>query len=49
MPVMLRPKGLPEKIAFSILGVPANLRGGKSSKESKVDRAIAYQNTQRIK
>lgn len=49
MPVMLRPKGKATKIAFAILGKPANLKEGDKKYQSEADRIISYQATQRIK
>lgn len=49
MPQMLRPKGLATKVAFKILGKPANLTEGNKKVRSSLDRVITYQETQRIK
>ena len=49
MPCMPRVKGKAAKIAYSILGMPANLRDGEKKHQSNADRVISYQNTQKIK
>jgi len=49
MPAMPRIKGKPEKIAFSILGVPANLKSKKTERQKKIDEILRYQNTTLIR
>lgn len=49
MPAMIRPKGKPTKIAFSILGVPANMREHKTPKKKKQDKELLLQETVRIR
>jgi hypothetical protein len=49
MPIMPRIKGKAKKIAYSILGVPANLKRDSNKKSVEVQRTLEYQNTMRIK
>jgi hypothetical protein len=49
MPVMIRKPGLISKIAYSILGKPANMQSKKTQKQLEVDRQLAYQQTSRAK
>jgi hypothetical protein len=46
---MVRQPGLGKKIAFSIIGTPANLQFHKSSAQRKVDKQLDYQKTSRMK
>jgi hypothetical protein len=46
---MLRIKGKPEKIAFKILGVPANLRNKKSERERQINRRLLFEETTRVR
>lgn len=47
MPGMPRPKGKGKKIAYSILGVPANIAFKPSEYQKKINRALIYQETDR--
>ncbi len=50
MPCMPRPKGKARKIAYHILGVPANLRKQhKSPKDKKIDDRLVFEETQRVR
>ncbi len=49
MPAAPRIKGKAAKIAFSILGVPANLKAKKSAAQQELDRRLAAQETQRVR
>lgn len=49
MPAAPRIKGKPMKIAFSILGVPANLKSKKSAAQKELDRQLLSQETQRVR
>lgn len=49
MPAMIRKKGLGQKIAYSILGVPSNIKNKKTTKQKEVDRRLLYDNTQRVR
>ena len=49
MPAMLRIKGKPEKIAFSILGVTANLKSKKTARQKKIDQILEYKNSTMIR
>jgi hypothetical protein len=46
---MPRMKGAGKKIAFKVLGTPANLKEKKSAFQKKIDEKLQYQNTQRIR
>lgn len=53
MPAMVRPNGpkykKAKKIAYSILGTPANIAFSKSPFTKKVDRRLLFEETARIK
>jgi hypothetical protein len=49
MPVMPRPKGNGKKIAFKLLGVPANLKEKKTEKQKRVNRRLAFEETSRVR
>lgn len=49
MPIMPRLKSVSTKIAFSILGTPANLKEKKTPIQRKIDRQLLHQNTQRVR
>lgn len=49
MPVMLRPDGLAKKIAYSILGKPANIAHPKSQAQSKIGKLLTMQETIRVR
>lgn len=46
---MIRPNKKAEKIAFNILGTPANIKDRKSAFQKKIDNKVIYQNTSRVK
>ena len=49
MAMMARLSGIGKKIAYSILGKPANIAFKKNSYQSKVDEQLQSQNTRRIR
>lgn len=50
MPSQVRPKGIPMKIAFSLLGIPANMLYKKTAAQKKRDEALSLrQNTSATK
>ena len=49
MPAMVRPKGKGKKVAFAILGRPANMQSKSSAKKKKADRELLYQETSRMR
>jgi hypothetical protein len=49
MPCSLRPKGLPTRVLYSILGKPANITGKRDAREKKIDEKLLSQNTWRLK
>lgn len=49
MPAMVRPEGKAKKIAYSILGVPANMRDKKNSKQTREDKELVFQETVRVR
>jgi hypothetical protein len=46
---MLRPKGKATKIAYKVLGKPANLKDNKTPKERQIDRRLVWDETVDIK
>lgn len=49
MPGMIRPKGKAKKIAFKILGKPANMQEKPDKKKRKVNQRLLYEETQRVR
>lgn len=49
MPIMIRQKGKASKINYAILGEPSNLKDKKSPLQRKIDKALIYQNTSRVR
>jgi len=49
MPAMPRPNKKCTKIAFNILGTPANMRSKKTESQKKLDEQLLAQQTSRIK
>lgn len=48
MPAMMRPAGKPRKIAYQILGKPANTVK-KSERQAYIDRKLRYEDTMKSK
>jgi hypothetical protein len=48
MPAMLRMNDKCRKIAYAILGKPANLKK-KSSKDSRIDKRLLFEETSRVR
>jgi len=47
---MPRPKNKPRKIAFSILGVPANMRKQPNTKVKKdINKVLMFEETSRVR
>ena len=49
MPGMPRIKNIGQKIAFSILGTPANIKEKKTAAQKEIDKKLLFQNTQRAR
>ena len=49
MPAMPRISGKATKIAYSILGVPENMKQDKSKKKSKQEKELVFQETVRVR
>lgn len=49
MPTMLRIKGKPQRIAFNILGVPANIKDKRSKKEKRINDRLIFEETTRVR
>lgn len=49
MPATLRPKGLPTRVVYSILGKPANITGKRTEREKLIDKKLLGQITWRLK
>jgi hypothetical protein len=41
--------GIGKRIAFSILGTPANLKEKKTSAQKEIDKKLLFQNSQRVR
>jgi len=48
MPIMTRPKGKAQRIAYKILGVPANMRKNKN-KNSKINDKLYSEETRLVR
>ena len=49
MPSMPRLKGKPTKIAYSILGIPANMLFKKTGAQKKIDKRLVFEETFRVR
>lgn len=49
MPSMPRPENKARKIAFNILGVPANLRFKPNKEEKDINRRLIFEETTRVR
>lgn len=49
MAIMPRPKGKARKIAYDILGVPANIAAKPTKKQRILDRHLLYEETSRVR
>lgn len=49
MPGMPRPQGKPKKIAFNLLGVPANLKKVSSRNRDRAEKILLYDETKRVR
>lgn len=49
MPAMIRPKGLAKKIAFQVLGMPANMKSKPSKAQQYIEKQLLAQETSRVK
>ncbi len=49
MPGMMRIPGVAKKIAYKILGVPANIAFKPTPKQVEIDRKLMYQEKARVK
>jgi hypothetical protein len=49
MPAMPRPKGKARKIAYKLLGVPANIAFKRSKQQKKVNKRLLYEETDRVR
>ena len=46
---MPRPKGLARKIAYKILGKPANIAFKRNKMQSKINARLLYEDTYRVR
>lgn len=49
MPGMPRKKGKITKIAYAVLGKPANLLDDKTKKDSRINRRLIFEETSRVR
>jgi len=49
MPIMPRPKGKAEKIAYKILGIPANIRFKNKNRNGKIKDKLYSENTRLVR
>lgn len=49
MPVMPRMNNKAKKIAYNILGVPANMRTKRTKSESKINQRLLFEETVRVR
>lgn len=46
---MLRIPGKPMKIAFKILGIPANIKSKRTEKQKAINKQLVFQETSRVR
>lgn len=46
---MIRPQGKAKKIAFKILGEPANMKHSKNAVSPKINKLLIFQDTSRVR
>jgi hypothetical protein len=49
MPAMVRPKGRAKKIAYKILGVPANIKNQNNAAGKKGNVRLSYEETRLVR
>lgn len=49
MPAMPRPYGLARKIAYKIMGVPANIAHKRDKKEKRENKQLLFEETSRVR
>ena len=49
MPTMIRMPGKPKKIAYKILGVPANIEYKRDSIEKKINKRLIFEESTRVR
>lgn len=49
MPAMIRPRGKAQRIAFSIIGVPAVFQDKETKKERRITRLIRKEDTRLVR
>ena len=49
MPAMPRVKGKPTKIAYKILGIPANIAFKRDEKQKRINRRLVFEETTRVR
>jgi len=46
---MVRPKGRAKKIAYSLLGIPANMQFKRTRGERKINKRLVFEETSRVR
>ena len=49
MAQMLRPKGKAKKIAYALLGVPANIAAKRNKRQQYINERLLYDETRRVR
>ena len=49
MPIMVRPQGKAKKIAFALIGKPANFQEKKSKQKSRINKRLVFEETSRVR
>jgi len=49
MPTMIRISGKPTKIAYKILGIPANIAYKRDSVDKKINRRLVFEESVRVR
>jgi hypothetical protein len=49
MPTMIRIPGKAQKIAYKILGVPANIEFKRNANEKKIDKRLIFEESVRVR
>lgn len=49
MPSMPRPKGKAKKLAYKLLGIPANMQSKRDAEQQKINNRLIFEETARVR
>lgn len=49
MPAMPRPAGTAKRIAYNILGVPANIQSKRNKTQKRINKRLVFEETSRVR